>query len=84
MGVPTVQARGHAGAAMFMRLTPGCATLAGLNLESMDFWRIRRKSKSEAFRRANETRQGRKRAAEAEESSRMDMTYIYLLCTCHI
>jgi hypothetical protein len=30
-------AREHAGAAMFMRSTPGYGTFAGLSLESMDF-----------------------------------------------
>ncbi len=29
-GVPTVQAMEHAGAAMFMRSTPGCVTLGRL------------------------------------------------------
>ncbi len=46
--------------------------------------RIRTKSKSEESCRADETRQGRKRAAEEEQSSWMDMTYIYLVYTCHI
>jgi hypothetical protein len=32
-GVPTAQARNHAGAAMSMRSTPGCGTLAGPSLE---------------------------------------------------
>ncbi len=31
--VPTEPARDHAGAAMFMRSTPGCGTLAGPSLE---------------------------------------------------
>jgi hypothetical protein len=58
------------GAAMLVRSTPGCGTLSGLSLESVDFReRIRRKSKSEACRRANETRQARKHAAEEEEPS---------------
>ena len=35
--VPTEQARDHAGAAMFMRSTPGCGTLAGPSLEWVAF-----------------------------------------------
>ncbi len=35
--VPTEQARDHAGAAMFMRPTPGCGTLAGPSLEWVAF-----------------------------------------------
>jgi hypothetical protein len=70
--VPTVQARDHTGAAMFMRATPGCGLLAFLG-------GISRNSKSEASRRAYETRQARKRAAEEEESSCVDNIYIYIL-----
>jgi hypothetical protein len=57
--------------------TPGCGILVGPSLESVDFrtvsvaktGKIRKKSKSEATRRAKQTRQVRKRAADLEENS---------------
>jgi hypothetical protein len=39
LDVPTEQARNHAGAAMFMRSTPGCGTLAGPSLVTGSCWR---------------------------------------------
>ncbi len=75
----------HAGAAMFMRSKPGCGTLAGPSLEWVAFWsprpkRIRRKSRSEAARRAWKTKMpgsGQlKRKSRAE-----DIWHAY---TCHI
>ncbi len=65
-GVPTERAKEHEGAAMFMRSTPQ-PRIDGLLVTKTE--RIRRKSKSEASRRENETRQGQKRAAEEEEFS---------------
>ncbi len=81
--------RDHAGAPMFMRSTPGCKTLAGPSLEwvALSVLKtecIRRKSRSEAARRAWKTRNARKRPAEEEESSWRYMTCIYLTYTYHI
>ena len=45
---------------------------------------IRRRSRSETSWRAWKTRQARKRAADEEESTWRDMTFIYHSYTCHI
>ena len=92
-GVLTALARNRAGAAMCMRSTHGCGTLAGPSLVLMDFrWskvplktkEISRRSRSETSRRAWKTRQARKRAAEEEESTWRNMTFIYHSYTVHI
>ncbi len=79
-------------AAMFMRSTPGCGTVAGPGrpqprvggLSVAQTEQIRRKSRSEAARRAWKTRNARKQPAEEEESSWRYMTCIYLTYTYHI
>ena len=83
-GVLTVRARDHAGAAMIMRSTPCCGTLAGPSGPALN-WRafgpktemIRRLSRSETSRRAWEIRKAWKRTYE-------EIWKVYLVYASHI
>jgi hypothetical protein len=90
---PTEQARDHAGAAMFMRSTPGCGTLAGPRLEWVAFRSPRPNGFAECPSLKRPGALGRPKmpgsgvlkrkspaAAATEDMTCIYQTYIYHLC----